>query len=243
LYVPLVVVMLVKQLNARAMEASLAAHVVARVCIGRQDDPWPQMRDQANLARAYAALGTEGVDEITAVILPGATDLGCAEPSRLSSDTTAQAWPMGSPNEPGMVRGWAQRWGRALQKRTTWAVGGGDMALAQVETILRSVQAPHLFAKGTPEKRQGWPRLLTEVGQWVVDTRPRVARLGQSRARVTQSARATRGAMHAGAKRLIPPIVPWITTGVVAQGQIVPAGVLQARAIVRNQAGKQVECG
>jgi hypothetical protein len=125
LYVPLVVVMLVKQLNARAMEASLAAHVVARVCIGRQDDPWPQMRDQANLARAYAALGTEGVDEITAVILPGATDLGCAEPSRLSSDTTAQAWPMGSPNEPGMVRGWAQRWGRALQKRTTRAVGGG----------------------------------------------------------------------------------------------------------------------
>jgi hypothetical protein len=49
--------------------------------------------------------------------------------------------------------------------------------------------------------------------------------------------------MHAVAKRLIPPIVPWITTGVVAQGHIVPAGVLQARAIVRNQAGKQVECG
>src|SRR5712691_11300132 len=63
LYVPLVVLMLVKNLNARDMESSLAENVVARVFIGRQDDPRPQIRDHANIARAYAALGKEGVDE------------------------------------------------------------------------------------------------------------------------------------------------------------------------------------
>ena len=52
LYVPLVVLMLVKHLHARDMEAYVAENVVARVFIGRQDDPRPQMRDHANIARA-----------------------------------------------------------------------------------------------------------------------------------------------------------------------------------------------
>ena len=42
LYVPLVVLMLVKHLNARDMESYLAENVVARVFIGRQDDPSPR---------------------------------------------------------------------------------------------------------------------------------------------------------------------------------------------------------
>jgi hypothetical protein len=70
-----------------------------------------------------------------------------------------------------------------------------------------------------------------------------VARLAQSRDRVTQSATATLGAMHEVAKRLIPQIVQWITTEVVAKGKIVHAGLTQARAIVRNKAGKKVEFG
>ena len=243
LYVPLIVLMLVKNLHSREMEASVAENVVARVFIGRQADPTPQIRDHANIARAYAALGQEGVDAINALILHVATDFGFADPRILSADTTAQELPSGYPNEPGIVRGWAQRGGRALQKLKTRAVLGVDIALAQVETILRSVKEPHLCAKGKPEKRQVLTRLLTEVGQLVVDTRPMVARLGQSRDRVTQSARATLVAMHEVAKRLIPQIVQWITTGVVAKGKIVHAGLPQARAIVRNKAGKKVEFG
>jgi hypothetical protein len=60
LYVPLVVLMLVKHLHAREMEAYMAENVVARVFIGRQDDPSPQMRDHSNIARAYTALGKDG---------------------------------------------------------------------------------------------------------------------------------------------------------------------------------------
>jgi hypothetical protein len=243
LYVPLVVLMLVKHLHARAMEAYLAENVVARVFLGRQDDPRPQIRDHSNIARAYAALGKDGVDEINALILHVAKALGFADASSLSSDTTAQELPIGYPNEPGILRGWAQRCGRALAKLKTRGVLGVDAALAQVQTILKSVKEHHLFAKGTQAKRQVLTRLLTEVGQLIVHTRPMVTQLGQRRDRVTQRATATLWAMHEVAKRLIPQIVQWITPGVVAKGKIVHAGLTQARAIVRNKAGKKVEFG
>ena len=243
LYVPLVVLMLVKNLNARDMEAYLAENVVARMFIGRTDDPRAQIRDHSNIARAYVALGKAGVDEVNALILHVAKDFGFANPSILSSDTTAQELPIGYPNEPGILRGWAQRCGRALVKLKTRGVVGVDHALDQVQTILRSVKEHHLFAKGKQVKRQVLTRLLTEVGQLVVHTRPLVTRLGQSRDRVTQRATATLVAMHEVAKRLIPQIVQWITTGVVAKGKIVHAGVTQARALVRHKAGKQVEFG
>jgi hypothetical protein len=243
LYVPLIVLMLVKHFHARDMEAYLAENVVARVFIGRQADPRPQIRDHSNIARAYAALGKAGVEEINAVILHVARDCGFADVSILSSDTTAQELPIGYPNEPGILRGLAQRCGRALAKLKKRGVVGVDTALDQVQTILRSVKEHHLFAKSKAEKRQVLTRLLREVGQLVVDTRPVVARLASRRDRVIQSATATLGTMHAVAKRLIPQIVQWITTGVVAKGKIVHAGVLHARAIVRHKAGKPVEFG
>jgi len=243
LYGPLVVLMCVKHLHAREMEAYLAEHVVARVFIGRQGDPRPQMRDHANIARASTALGKDGVDEINALILHVARDLGFADIRILSSETTAQELPIGYPNEPGILGGLAQRCGRALVRLKTRAVLGVETALAQVQTILRTVKEHHLFAKSRAAKRQVLTRLLTEVGQLVVQTRPIVTRLGQSRDRVTQRATATLVAMHEVAKRLLPQIVQWITTGVVAQGKILPAGVTQARAIVRHKAGKQVEFG
>lgn len=119
LYVPLVVLMVVKHLNSREMEAYLAENVVARVFIGRQDAPQPQMRDHSNIARAYTALGTDGMEEINTLILQVARDGGCADVSILSSDTTAQELPIGYPNEPGILRGLAQRCGRALKKLKT----------------------------------------------------------------------------------------------------------------------------
>jgi len=243
LYVPLVVLMLVKHLNARDMEAYLAENAVARVFIGRQDNRSPQIRDHSNIARAYAALGREGVEEVNTLILHVAKDFGFADVRILSSDTTAQELPIGYPNEPGILRGWAQRCGRALTKLKTRAVVGVDAALTQVQTILRSVKEHHLFAKGKQDKRQVLTRLLTEVGQLVVQTRRLVQGLGARRDRVTQHAMTTLKAMHEVAKGLIPQIVQWITTGVVAKGKIVHAGITQARAIVRNKAGKKVEFG
>jgi hypothetical protein len=243
LYVPLVVLMVVKNLHARDMEAYLAENVVARVFIGRQADLRPQIRDHSNIARAYAALGKDGIEEVNALMLHVAKDYGFADASILSSDTTAQELPIGYPNEPGILRGWAQRCGRALTKLKTRAVMGVDTALAQVQTILRTVKEHHLFVKSRAAKRQVLTRLLTEVGQLVVQTRLLVTGLGERRDRVTHNAITTLKTMHEVAKRLIPQIVQWITTGVVAKGKIVHAGVTQARAIVRHKAGQDVEFG
>jgi hypothetical protein len=243
LYVPLVVLMVVKHLNSREMEAYLAENVVARVFIGRQDDPTPQIRDHSNIARAYTALGQDGVDEVNALILHVAKDSGFADVGLLSSDTTAQELPIGYPNEPGILRGLAQRCGRALVQLKKRGVYGVDAALAQVQTILRSVKEHHLFAKSKAEKRQVLTRLLTEVGQLMVQTRLLLKRLGERHARVTHNAITTLTTMHEVARRLVPQIVQWITTGVVAQGKILHAGLPQARALVRNKAGKKVEFG
>jgi hypothetical protein len=120
---------------------------------------------------------------------------------------------------------------------------GVEAALEQVEVILRSVKEHHVFTKGKWEKHQVLTRLLTEVGQLLVHTRPMVARFAQSPERLIQGAMATLGSMHEVAKALIPQIVQWITTGVVAKGKILHAGITQARSIVRNKAGKRVEFG
>jgi len=225
LYVPLVVLMIVKNLHSRDMEAYVAENVVARVFIGRQADPRPQIRDHSNIARAYAALGKDGVEEINTLILHVARDCGFADVSLLSSDTTAQELPIGYPNEPGILRGLAQRCGRALTRLKTRAVVGVETALAQVQTILKTVKEHHLFAKGQAAKRQVLTRLLTEVGQLVVQTRLLARGLGARRDRVTHNALTTLQTMHEVAKRLIPQIVQWMTTGVVAKGKIVHAGV------------------
>ena len=127
-----------------------------------------------------------GVEEINALMLHVAKDCGFADVSILSSDTTAQELPIGYPNEPGILRGLAQRCGRALAKLKTRAVVGVDTALAQVQTILRTVKEHHLFAKGKQAKRQVLTRLLTEVGQLIVQTRLLVEGLGARRDRVTQ---------------------------------------------------------
>ena len=243
LYGPLVVLMVLKNLKPRDMEAYMAENVVARVFIGRQDDPRVQIRDHSNIARAYAALGTDGIEALNALLLHVARDFGFADPSILSSDTTAQELPIGYPNEPGILRGVAQRCGRALTKLIQRGVVGARQALEQVQTILRSVKAHHLFAKGKAEKRQLLTRILSEVAELVVHTRPMVERLGQCCDRVTQRAAETLGAMHEVVKQLCPQIVQWITTGVVAKGKILHAGLTQARSIVRNKAGKKVEFG
>jgi hypothetical protein len=241
--VPLVGLLCVNHPHARELAASLAENVVARVFMGRQGDSRAQIRDHSNMARAYATLGQEGLDASKARLLQVAKDWGFADIRLLSSDTTAQELPLGSPNEPGSLRGVAQRWGRALTQLNTRGVWGVAAARAQVQTILRSVQEHPLVAKGKQAKRQVLTRLLTAVGPLVGHTRPLGRRLGHSRARVTPQATVTLGARHEGAKRLIPQIGPWITPGVVAKGKMVPAGVTQARAIVRHQAGKEVEFG
>jgi hypothetical protein len=243
LYVPLVVLMLIKNFDSRHMEAYLAENVVARVFIGRQREVQAQIRDHSNIARAYTALGQAGIDEVTRLVIQEAHRFGFVDAGVMSSDTTAQELAMGYPNEPGILRGLAQRCGRALTQLKKRGIQGLDAALEQSETILRSVKEHHLFTKSKADKRQVLTRILTEVGELMVQTRPLVERLGTSWDRVIQSARSRLVAMHEVIKPLMGQIVHWLTTGNVAANKIVHVGMPQARAIVRHKAGKKTEFG
>jgi hypothetical protein len=243
LYVPLVVLMLIKQFDSRQMEAYLAENVVARVFIGRPHDSQAQIRDHSNIARAYAALGKSGIEEVNTLIVQEAHGFGFVDEGVLSSDTTAQELPIGYPNEPGILRGLAQRCGRALTQLKKRGVMGLEGSLDQVQTILRSVKEHHLFTKGKWAKREVLTRILREVGELMVQTRPLLERLGSSSERVIQGAWKQLVAMHEVIKPLTRQIVQWITTGVVAKDKIVHVGLPQARAIVRDKAGKKVEFG
>jgi hypothetical protein len=243
LYVPLVVLMLIKTFDSRQMEAYVAENVVARVFIGRHCDAQAQIRDHSNIARAYAALGKAGIDEVNHLVIKAAHRYGFIDEGVLSADTTAQELPMGYPNEPGIVRGLAQRCGRALTQLVKRGLCGLDRAQEQVQTILRSVKEHHLFTTGKADKREVLTRIVKEVGALIVQTRPLVERLETSADRVIQSARARLMAMHEVIKPLMGQIVQWISTGKVAANKIVHVGIPQARAIVRNKSGKKTEFG
>jgi hypothetical protein len=243
LYVPLVVLMLIKGFDSRQMEAYLAENVVARVFIGRHREVHAQIRDHSNIARAYAALGKAGIDAVNRLVIQEAHRFGFVDEGSLSADTTAQELPMGYPNEPGILRGLAQRCGRALTQLQKRGVQGLDGALDQVQTILRSVKEHHLFTTGKADKRHVLTRILREVGELMVQTRALVERLGTQSERVMQNTCSRLMAMHEVIKPLMGQIVHWVTTGEVAANKIVHVGIPQARAIVRNKAGKKTEFG
>ncbi len=243
LYVPLVVLMLIKNFDSRQMEAYVAENVVARLFIGCHRDVHAQIRDHSNIARAYAALGKDGIEEVTRLVIQEAHRFGFVDEGVLSADTTAQELPIGSPNEPGILRGLAQRVGRTLSQLKKRGIQGLDRALDQVQTILRSVKEHHLFTKSREEKREVLTRILTEVGELMVQTRPLIEGLETSADQVMQSARSRLVAMHEVIKPLMRQIVHWLTTGKVAANKIIHVGIPQARAIVRNKAGKKTEFG
>ena len=221
----------------------MAKNVGARVFIGRQRDVTAQIRDHSNIARAYAALGKAGIDKVNRLVIQEAHRFGFVDEGSLSADTTAQELPIGYPNEPGILRGLAQRCGRALTQLQKRGVQGLEGALAQVQTILRSVKEHHLFTSGKADKRQVLTRIMGEVGELMVQTRPLVERLAMPSDRVIQSARSRLMAMHEVIKPRMGQIVHWLTTGKVAANKIVHVGIPQARAIVRNKSGKKTEFG
>jgi hypothetical protein len=242
-YVPLVVLMLIKSFASRQMEASLAENVVARGFLGRHHDAHAQIRDHSNSARASAALGKEGIEEVNTLVVKEAQRFGFVDEGILSADTTAQEVPIGSPNEAGILRGLAQRVGRALVQRKKRGVLGLEAALDQVQTVLRSVKDHHLFPRAKADKRQVLVGILREVGELMVQTRPLSKRLESRADQVMQRARLRLMAMQEVIKPLMGQSAHWISTGKVAANKIVPGGIPPARAIVRNKAGKKTEFG
>ena len=98
LYVPLLVLLLVKVHHSRQMEKDLEENAVSRLFLGIEGQLSPHVKDHSNIARAQDALGVEGWQEINELIVGQATQLGFGQLEVLSSDTTVQEPAIGYPH-------------------------------------------------------------------------------------------------------------------------------------------------
>src|SRR5262249_9229311 len=152
LYVPLLVLKFIKHFDSRQMEEYRRENVCARLLVGCPQQAHPAIRDHASIARAEAALGAAGLEAVNHLIVREAVRLGFGDARVLSGDTTAQELPIGYPNEPGILRGLAQRCLRALHNLQKKGVRYGKDAAEQAKQLLKEIKEYHLFAKTKEQK-------------------------------------------------------------------------------------------
>jgi hypothetical protein len=243
LYVPLLVLLSVETLDSRQMERYVAEKVVARLFLGLEEQLSPHVRDHSNIARAQAALGVEGWQEVNELIVGEAQRLGFGQPQILSSDTTVQEPAIGYPHEAGILQGVAQRVYRSLVKLKEQGSQAVTAGCEQAKEVFKTVKEYHLFAKTKEQKDQLLEQLLAQTAEMMAHSREVIKQFSGSGARVTQSAVRKLEQMVEVSGALLPQIWQWLQTGVVATGKILHAGITQARAVVKNKAGKRVEFG
>jgi hypothetical protein len=237
LYAPLLVLMWVKAYPSRQMEDYLSESVVARRFLDLQDEELKPIRDHSSIARAEAALGAEGKSEVNALVIKTAEHLNCTDGETLSSDTTVQEPAIGYPNEPGILKGMAERIERALKKLKARGVRAAKEGIEQAKQIYRSVKEHHLFAKTKKEKKKILDGLVEQSEELLEVTQTVIQQVNERCGRVKQGAAATLKRMVEVSRTLLPQIKQWLKTGIVATEKIIHPGLTAARAITKG-AGK-----
>jgi hypothetical protein len=243
LYVPLVVLQLVKSYRSRQMEEYVSENVVARRFCGLSQQTTLHVRDHSNIARAMEALGAQGIAAVNQLIIAKAQALGFTGPDILSSDTTVQEPQIGYPHEPGILKGLAQRCERALVKLKKRGVKLAQAGIEKSKEIYRQVKQHHLFAKTTEQRREVLQLIVTQTEALIDTTQQILQQLSERTGRVKQRARATLQRMGAVAAQLLPQIKQWMARGKVATEKILHVGLDEARAIVSDKAGRRVRFG
>jgi hypothetical protein len=240
-YARVLVLMWLEGLHARQMEKYISESVVARCFLELTHEPQLHLRDHANLARADAALGAAGKAAVNALILHQAEELQFTNGKVLSSDTTVQEPALGYPNEPGILKGWAERLGRSFKKLAARGVADAQAGLEKTKEMLRQVKQHHLFAKTKAEKKELLQQLVTTSEEMLKQTQAVIQAVSTRCGQAKQKAAAKLKDLVAVGRRLLPQIKHWLTTGKVAAGKIIHVGLAAARAIVKS--GRRVKFG
>jgi rhodanese-related sulfurtransferase len=235
LYVPVLVLRWLKSYHSRQMEEYLRESVVARRFLALQEAELQPLRDHSSIARAEAALGAEGKAAVNAVVIKTAQQLQFTDGKTLSSDTTVQEPAIGYPNEPGILKGLAERSARALKKLRAGGVQGAKEGIAQAQEVYRSVKHHHLFAKTKAEKQKLLAATVQQSEELLARTQAVLRQVSARCGRVKQRAAATLRRMVAVAHTLLPQIKQWLKTGKVATEKILHAGLTAARAITKGK--------
>jgi hypothetical protein len=235
LYVPLVVLMWVKAYHSRQMEDYLSESVLARRFLALQDAELKPIRDHSSIARAEAALGAKGKSEVNALVIKTAAQLRFTDGETLSSDTTVQEPAIGYPNEPGILKGLAERIERALRKLQKRGVKLAQVGIKQAKEIYHSVKEHHLFARTKVEKQKLLARLVAQAEALSKTTKEVSEQVSKRCGQVKRTAAAKLHRMVEVSQELIPQIKAWLKTGRVATEKILHAGITAARAIVKGR--------
>jgi hypothetical protein len=235
LYVPLLVLMWVKAYHARQMEDYLSESVVARRFLALKEAELKPLRDHSSIARAEAALGAEGKSAVNALVIKTAEQLRFTDGETLSSDTTVQEPAIGYPNEPGILKGMAERIERALTKLQKRSVKVAQAGIKQAKEIYQSVKEHHLFARTKAEKRKLLARIVAQTEALIKTTKEVSAQVSERCGQVKRKAAAKLSRMVEVSKELIPQIKSWLKTGRVATEKLLHAGITAARAIVKGR--------
>jgi hypothetical protein len=235
LYVPLLVLMWLKSYHARQMEEYLRESVVARRFLALPDAELKPLRDHSSIARAEAALGAEGKAAVNALVIKTAQQLQFTDGQTLSADTTVQEPAIGYPNEPGILKGWAERSARALKKLKRGGVQGAKAGIAQAQAVCRGVKQHHLFAQTQAEKKKILAEIVKQSEELCETTKAVIAHVSARCGHGKQRAAATLRRMVAVAQTLLPQIQQWLRTGRVATEKIIHAGITAARAITKGR--------
>lgn len=241
LYVPLLVLMWLETLHTRQMEKYLSESVVARRFLDLTAQQTMHIRDHANIARAEAALGAAGKAAVNALILRKARELNFTNGMVLSSDTTVQEPALGYPNEPGILKGWAERLARGFKKLKARGVAGAQAGLEKTKEIIRQVKQHHLWAKTKEEKKALLEKLVETSEDLLKHTQEVIQQIGTRCGQAKQKvARGLQKMVNVG-RKLLPQIKHWLQTGKVAAGKIIHVALQHARAIVKG--GGRVKFG
>lgn len=243
LSVPLLVLMAVKALSARQMEEYSSENVVARLFLALEETLRPHLRDHSNIARAQAALGTAGWQQVNHLVVTESVRLGLGKPQILSSDTTVQEPQIGYPHEAGILRGIAQRVYRAAVKLQTRGAQHAHSAIEKAKEVLSSVKDYHLFAKTKQAKDQALKQILRHSKHLISRSQQVIRQTGAACTKGAHSAVAKLQQMVEVSGVLLPQIEQWLKTGKVARHKILHPGITHARAIVKKSAGKKVAFG
>lgn len=243
-YARLIVLMIYLQLDSRGMEKQLKENAAVRLFVQVDRPTEGLVRDHSNIDRTYRALGVEGIEALNHLLLRKAKEEGFADPSRLSSDTTAQEAYMGYPNEPGILRQVAERVGRACQRIIKRGVPLGEKLFEKLKEVRHLVREHHLRAKTKEAKKEVLGQLV-EKSERLMDAV--VAALSQSRDSledaVVQKAVGRLAHCREFLLKLTPQIRHWLATGEVVAGKLLHPDLQDVKAIIRNKAGKKVEFG
>jgi hypothetical protein len=235
LYVPLLVLRWLKSYHSRQMEEYLSESVVARRFLALPDAELKPLRDHSNIARAEAALGAEGKAAVNALVIKTAQQLQFTDGKTLSADTTVQEPAIGYPNEPGILKGWAERIARALKKLRAGGVQGAKEGIAKAQEVYRGVKHHHLFAQTQAEKKKILAEIVKQSEELIARTQAVVAHVSARCGHGKQRAAATLRRMVAVAHTLLPQIKQWMRTGRVATEKLIHTGITAARAITKGR--------